>query len=514
MYICEKINSLTIKQKIAQLFIMGFSGSNIVNNDNIMKAVRSGLGGVIFFTENIESYKGLRGLVKQLQKEAAIPLFTGIDQEGGLVERTIAAKEKTDYLTPMALANTHNTEFIKQHTQIMSSELKYAGINMDFAPVLDVHTNKLNPVIGIRSFSSDPVEVIKYSKPVYKTFQQNNIISVGKHFPGHGESSVDSHIDMPSIDIDMDKLEKIHISPFKAAIHEGIDAVMIAHVHYKAFNKNSTIPASLSKEVITDYLINKLSFKGLIISDDMVMGGITKHYGHLEACKMAIKAGIDLFIFRDSSDKNLELIDKLAEETDKDQDLKNRIEESVYKIFKYKEKYGLFDRNIESLKIDFKQNQAQIDKIAAVSVKVVQKGKLVPIKPESKILVIAPDKSKIFNYSKDSGSLRQFLQISDCNEIFYSLNPEKEEIQNIIQNLENGVTVIFLSYNALINRGQIDLLNSVKCPVIAVAAGIPEDIEIFKCSDTVIQTFCYKPPSLKALARLLLEVSDYTKLCN
>jgi len=497
----QNINSLTLGEKIAQMFIMGFSGSKLDNNNiNILKAVKSGLGGIIFFADNIESCEGLKDLIKQLQDNASIPLFMSIDQEGGLVERTIIVKEKIDYLTPMALANTGNTGNIEIHTQIMALELKSLGINMNFAPVLDVNTQKTNPIIGIRAFSSNTDEVIKYSEPVYKTFKKHNIIPVGKHFPGHGEAVIDSHIDMPSIDIGMEELEKIHLKPFITAIQNNIDAIMIAHVNYSAFNKDTKIPASLSKEVITDYLKDKSGFEGLIISDDMVMGGITEHYDHFEACKMAINAGIDIFIFRDSSDTNMKLIDKLADDAANNPDLENRITESVKKIFKFKEKYNLIAKIQDNLTLDLKENQSMIDKIAIESIKILKKGDLLPIRADRDIIILTPDKSRIFNYSKDKGSLREFLEYHNCQELSYSLNPEKQEIHSIMQKIKNFHSVIFLSYNALINKKQIELFNSITLPVIAVTVGSPYDKEYLDKADSIIQTCCYKPPSLRALA--------------
>jgi beta-N-acetylhexosaminidase len=323
---------------------------------------------------------------------------------------------------------------------------------------------------------------------------------VGKHFPGHGEAGLDSHIDMPSIEMDFNKLEELHIKPFKFAIQNNLDAVMVAHVHYSAFNAETKIPASLSREVITDYLKDNLGFGGLVISDDMVMGGITEHYDHFEACKMAINAGVNLFIFRDSSDKNLDLIDKLAVAANDEPDLKRKINESVMKILEFKEKYNLFKKDQDCLKLDINVSQVAIDKIALDSIKVIKKGDLLPLKADKNILILAPDKSHIFNYSKDKGSLAEFIGYPACKELFYSLNPEKQEIDSISEKIKNFDSVIFLSYNALINKGQIELFNSVTLPVIGVAVGSSYDIECFDKADSIIQTCCYKPPSLRALA--------------
>lgn len=347
------MKNLSLKEKIYQMFIMGFSGTCLNSaNKNIQYSVKNGLGGIILFTENINSYTQVQNLVKELQDISKFPLFISIDQEGGRVERTINIKNKINYLTPMELASKKDTEFIKQQTQIMAEELKFIGVNMNFAPVLDVNTNINNPVIGVRSFGSNAEDVIKYSEQVYKTFIENNIIPVGKHFPGHGETSVDSHLDMPVVELSIEQLENIHLKPFKEAINNGLDALMIAHVFYKAFVPYhceealsadvAIYPASLSKEIITVYLKEKLNFKGLIISDDMVMGGISKHYNYLDACIKGINAGIDLFIFRNSNDEIFELIEEIVNATEKGLISIKKINESVEKMFFFKKKYKIF----------------------------------------------------------------------------------------------------------------------------------------------------------------------------
>jgi len=338
-----EINNLSLKEKISQMFIMGFSGTCLNSeNENIQNLAKNGLGGVILFAENIYSYEQTRILSKELQDISKIPLFISIDQEGGRVERTINIKNKINYLSPEKLASLKDIGFIKNQTQIMAEELKSMGVNMNFAPVLDVNTNKNNPVIGARSFGNNPEDVIKYSEPVYKTFIENNIIPVGKHFPGHGETSVDSHLDMPVVELSFEELENIHIKPFKAAFNNGLDAVMIAHVFYKCFPciKNKAVPASLSKEIISVYLKEKLNYKGLIISDDMVMGGISKHYNYLDACIKGVNAGIDLFIFRNSNNETIKLIDELVKAVEKSLIPIEKVNESAEKILFIKKKYS------------------------------------------------------------------------------------------------------------------------------------------------------------------------------
>ena len=491
------------------MFIFGFSGITLDNdNKHIQNALKNGLGGIILFANNINSYSQASSLIADLQEIAKIPLFISIDQEGGFVERTINIAKKVDYLTPMALAETKNNDYVELHTQIMAEELKSINVNMNFAPVLDVNTKKDNPVIGIRSFGSNPEDVIKYSKQVCRTFKKNGIIAVGKHFPGHGEASADSHLDMPLIDLSLEELEKTHISPFAYAINDGIDAIMIAHVNYRAFNNDSLIPASLSKEVITDYLKCKLKFSGLIVSDDMVMGGITKQYSDFEACKLAINAGVDILIFRDC---RYELIEKIEESVIKGDISEDRINESFNKILSLKSRYNFQKTSMDSLLSPEKINgfRKEIDNIAKYSVKILKKGSLIPVKNKN-ILILSTDKSGIYNYSKDKDKLSDFLKIylknHNIEEISFSLNPDLAEIQKIKQFIKPKHTIIFISYNSILNPGQIKLFQSFDNPRIAILAGISYDSKNFAEADSILLSYCYKYPSLKAIADILCDI--------
>ena len=505
------MNNLSLKEKISQMFIMGFSGTCLNSkNKNIQNLAKNGLGGVILFAENINSYNQIQKLSQNLQDIAKIPLFISIDQEGGLVERTINIKNKIDYLTAMALASSSNLESIKSHTQIMAEELKFMGVNMNFAPVLDVNTNINNPVIGVRSFGSEAKKVINYSEPVYKTFMENNIIAVGKHFPGHGETFVDSHLDMPVVDLSFEELENVHVKPFKEAISNGLDALMIAHVFYNSFNKENT-PASLSSEIITEYLKKKLNYKGLIISDDMVMGGISKHYNYLEACIKGINAGIDLFIFRNSDNESLKLLDELVIAAEKGLISQGRIDESVEKILFIKKKYEiLLDRlpcwgaappRNDSFSLG--KSQEIIDKIALESIKIEKKGNLIPLNKDKNFLILSPDKSKIFNLAKDTSKISDFLEEIKFKELIYSLNPEKEEIENILSEIKDFDTVIFVEYNSIFYKNQLELIKQTKTPVILISTGIPCACDKSIKIDSLIKSYCLRKPSIKALAQKL-----------
>lgn len=315
------------------MFILGYEEENPLACSYFMQALKSGLGGVIFFTRNIVEKEHFKNAV-QIIKDNAIegyPPFLSIDQEGGRVERTLNLYGGQHYLSARDAAKK-GEDFVKQQTQWISQELNYFGLNMNFAPVLDVDTNPNNPIIAERSYSSNPNEVSKFGKIALETYRNNNILPVAKHFPGHGDTSTDSHLDLPELDINIEELEKVHIKPFKELIGL-IPVIMIAHIHYRAFDSKK-IPASVSKNVI-NYLRNNLGYKGLIVSDDMVMGGI-RRFTPFEACKKAIEAGVNMFIYRNADRSVAELIDQIVSAVKSGEIPESKIDESLQFIAKAK----------------------------------------------------------------------------------------------------------------------------------------------------------------------------------
>lgn len=333
MQIDEYINSLSLKQKLNQLFIAGFEGDNLNKCKPFQELLKEGLGGVIFFTQNITSVNQFKNIIKEIKSNALIPPFLSIDQEGGRVERTENIHGGKKYLSAKFAAQK-GYDFLATQTDEMAQELKDYGINMNFAPVLDVNTNENNPIIGERAYSSNTKEVCNFSKIVIEEYMKNDIVPVGKHFPGHGDASIDSHKSLPTIDLPLEELKKTHIEPFKNAISLKLPAIMVAHVHYPCFDKEK-IPASMSYNVINKYLIQKLKFEGIIISDDMVMGAV-QGFSLLEACIMALNAGINMFIFRNVNKTVVELINSLEKAVLNKQIDENTIDLSLKKILKFK----------------------------------------------------------------------------------------------------------------------------------------------------------------------------------
>ena len=317
-----------MEKLVYQMFILG-------TGVNLDLALSRGLGGVIYFTRDIKSKKQFQELIKYHKKQALSYPFFSIDQEGGRVERTENIHKR--YLSPR-FAYAKGEEFLKTQTEQIAKELKEYGINLNFSPCADVNTNPNNPIIGERAFSGNTDEVIKGVKIVSEQYRKDGIIPCVKHYPGHGDADKDSHLTLPKIDLPLKEMEKVHIKPFKKAVQEGIEMIMAAHLHCTCFDKEVR-PASLSINAI-NYLRKNLGYSGVIISDDMVMKGV-QDYGSLEACVMGIKAGLDMFIFREADDEIIETINELIKIIEKDEELKQKVIKSNGRIIELKRKFGI-----------------------------------------------------------------------------------------------------------------------------------------------------------------------------
>lgn len=303
------------------MFILGTDG------DGYNKALPNGLGGMIFFTKDIQTPNQFKTLINDIKSISKITPFLSIDQEGGRVERTENIHNGKKYLSAK-FAFEKGEDFLKKQTENIANELKSYGINLNFAPCIDVNTNPNNPIIGERAFSNTPDDVIRAEKIVSQTYRENGIIPCAKHFPGHGDANTDSHLTLPEINLTLQEMEKTHIKPFKACA-KNIEMVMVAHLHCTCFEKD-VIPTSLSKKTIS-YLREKLGFEGVTISDDMIMKGVAK-FGNVEACEMGIRAGLNMFIYRNSTPQTINIIETIAKKAETDDELRQNIEKSYEKI--------------------------------------------------------------------------------------------------------------------------------------------------------------------------------------
>ncbi|MDU7029908.1 glycoside hydrolase family 3 protein [Robinsoniella peoriensis] len=376
MYL-EKINNLD--QKIGQLIVTGFPGSkpdkgflDLVKKDKV--------GNVIFFSYNIKSKEQAASLCRQLQEfileETGVLPFLTVDEEGGVVSRLPVDMA----VLPSAMAQGRFGERLKFHSRegnsiyegskIVGAELKALGINFNLAPVLDVNSNPRNPVIGVRSFGNEPVLVSKCAVQAVRGYLDAGILCTGKHFPGHGDTDVDSHLGLPSVDKSREQLEREELLPFQNAIAEGIPAITIAHMLLPAFEPEK-IPCTMSKKVITGLLRDQLQFKGLVITDCMEMDAIRKYYGTPAGVVEALRAGADLIFISHTASVVHESIQEIKKAIEDGRIEMSRIEEALQRVLKYKalyagkfceKKYDTQIKNNHTAQVDINSDQPKKSK--------------------------------------------------------------------------------------------------------------------------------------------------------
>lgn len=343
------INSMTLEEKIGQLFIFQIRNNS---NGNPLKKVDKNLisfltkykpGGIILFSHNVDNNEQVIQLVDDLQKVSDIPLFIGVDEEGGLVSR-LGKEPDVDvtHLPPaLKVGNKNNPELALNSGLILGRELSSLGINMDMAPVADVNTNPSNPVIGNRTYSSDPETAGIMVSNVIEGLHRHNVISIIKHFPGHGDTSLDTHEGTVISPHSRERLEEIEFVPFRYGIDAGVDAIMTAHIVMSGVS-DSTLPATLNHEIITGIIRDDLGFDGIIITDALDMGAISKNYGSDETAILGIKAGIDILLIPNNQPKAYNAL--LNSVINEDISIE-RIEESLRRILLLKHRRGILQGN-------------------------------------------------------------------------------------------------------------------------------------------------------------------------
>ncbi|WP_201008037.1 glycoside hydrolase family 3 N-terminal domain-containing protein [Paenibacillus glycanilyticus] len=355
------LSYMTVNEQVGQMLmpdIRMWNGKLTTTVHDGLKAIihEQAPGGFILFDKNIVSAEQVATLTDGLQAEERkagdIPLFLGVDQEGGVIQRIPSG---TNLPGQMALGATGDEGLAEQAGKLTGEELRALGLQLNFAPDLDVNSNPDNPIIGKRSFGSDPDLVSRLGVATMKGLKESGVIAAVKHFPGHGDTMVDSHLGLPVLMHDRDRLNEVELLPFKAAIASGVDMIMTAHIAFPAVDDSHVIskkdgssvpiPATMSKKVLTGLLREELGFKGVIISDAFTMKGIAEHFGEEQAVVRAVNAGVDIILMpQEPADAQRVLVKAV-----KDGSVPLvHIHESVKRILELKDKYGLFDQG-ESL---------------------------------------------------------------------------------------------------------------------------------------------------------------------
>lgn len=346
----QKLDNMTLDEKIGQMITIGIDGYSVDDTAKQLITDKK-VGGVILFKDNISDSNQLLQLIndiKGINSTNKIPIFISVDQEGGRVNRL--PSEIKSLPSNEIIGNKNDNKLAYDIGKNIGYALGSFGFNMDFAPVLDVNSNPNNTVIGDRSFSNDKDKVASLGASEINGFKDSNIISVAKHFPGHGDTATDSHYALPIINKTLDELKSVEFVPFKKAIEEKVPAIMVSHILMPQIDANN--PASMSKTIITDILRKDLKFDGLIVTDDMTMGAVTNDLDITTACINAINAGADLLLVCHGYDNEINVINAIKDSINNEIISIDTINKSVYRILSLKENYKITDEKIEEVDIN------------------------------------------------------------------------------------------------------------------------------------------------------------------
>ena len=489
---------LSMDERIGQLYIVALYTNKDQNHiSGVRKLVeQERIGGIILMQDDAEQEIAL---VNEFQKKSRVPMLFGMDAEWGLYQRI-----KTAHKFPwaMTLGAIQDNNLVYEMASKIAEDAKKMGIYWNFAPVVDVNTNPKNPIIGNRSFGSDVQNVIAKALAYAQGLQDNGVLAAIKHFPGHGDTDVDSHLDLPVVKHSLERLNKIELAPFKALMDKKIGGAMIAHLYVPQLEKGKNIPASISYDIVTNLLKNKFRYEGLVITDALNMNAVAKKYPAGELDLRAFKAGNDVLLFSQDVPTGKKLI---KEAIQKGEISEKRLEESVKKILKTKYLLGL--QNLRLLSSEGINNVLNNDSHAKISEKLYANA-LTLLKDEKQLFPLR--EKEVYYLPLEEDSHEAFLQ-----ELSKEIKVKKISFKEILSIPENAVVIIGLhkdnstAYKPYkISWESKRLINQVKSrnKVILNVFGSPyalQDVDISGIS-SVLVSYENNPLSMKATAEAYL----------
>ncbi|MFF2158383.1 glycoside hydrolase family 3 N-terminal domain-containing protein [Paenibacillus chitinolyticus] len=516
-------SELTLKEKIGQLLMVGFEG--LAPDMNIRDLLENHFaGGVVFFSRNLDNPGQAFALTEELQRMAVaatgIPLWIGTDQEGGMVVRVRQGIAQLP--AAMALGAARNPGLLYEAAKGTAEELKALGINMNFAPVVDINVNPRNPIIDVRSFGDSAELVSELGIAAMLGFQDGGIASVIKHFPGHGDTETDSHAELPVVRHSLERLRSVELVPFRRAALTGAEAVMTAHVGIPLLSGGEPVPATLSGEVLTGLLREELGFEGLIVTDCMEMDAVTQGIGVGEAVVRAVLAGADLLLVSHTYASQLEAVASLERAVADGRLPEERIDASVERILRLKERRigELRERSWEEarLLLENPQTLRTIERLRKDSITAVNREPdFCRLSPDVDTLVLWPQISAACKSEDEpihdatlAGFLRPFIG-GKLTERVYGTSPSPDEIAALASEAQRYGQIVAGIFHTAANPGQPALVRKLLeggAKVIPVSLRNPVDLAAFPEAGGFLACYEHHPHTLQALARVLTGTAE------
>lgn len=491
---------MDIKQLVGQLFVVGFDGVSMTES---LKGLihEYHIGAVILFNRNIGTLEQLKQLTKDLQQEAknagySEPLLICLDQENGVVRRI------DDVLTrfpgAMTLAAAGDTKIAAEVYEASAKELASCGINWNLAPVADVNNNPKNPIIGVRSFGDDPRKVADFVVASMKGMQAGGIISSLKHFPGHGDTQVDSHLSLPVIDKSQEELEKTELVPFKAGIEADCDTIMISHIQFNSVDER---PASLSHKMVTGLLRDKLGFDGVVTTDCLEMDAIAKNVGVSEGSYQALLAGCDFLMVSHTLTEQIAAMDYIAGKiADNELDI-SRVQTSIERIRQLKQRYFNWEKEPVTLTASEKENhQLLADEIYQKGLTYVSKQSENQLSSTfDKVLVLFPNEKGMLRvedirHSYDFSSLFNKLG-SEVQVVLYDkqgLTDSEADLSGLLSTVD---TLVLCTVNVGKDDWIVSAVKSFSVKIKHIVMRNPYDVDLIQNESIEETVFTYEPSS-------------------
>lgn len=497
-----QLDDMSLEEKAGQVLALAFHGTTLEDGTS-ERFWRIHPGGIIIYKDNVENLQQVRDLTASIRRDSDergdIPPLIAVDQEGGRVARIRQAG--SDFPGAMALGATDDPDLARRQSYVMGLQLRNLGIDVDFAPVVDVNSNPANPVIGVRSFGSDPHKVSEFGMAAARGFSEAGIGYSAKHFPGHGDTDVDSHLGLPEVSRSIEELEQIEFVPFRAMIDYGVPAVMTAHVVVPALS--GSLPATLSSGVIS-YLRKNMGFKGVILSDSMGMGAISNNWGIPRASVMALKAGVDMILLGADKgvdyDVQIEVHRAIVNAVRRGELSEARLDEALSRILSWKDKLPLSSGepvpkwvNAEDLSLE----------IASESITLLSnRYKILPLKSGEKIHLLWPGK-----YLTKADFLASELTKRGFNVDVTGFPEEKgtdfdkKSEKFSLNDTGKIIAGVYSLKRHVLHRDFIDRLNPEKTIIISIRA--PYDIMELKNRFSSLALYSDRHASLSSLADIL-----------
>lgn len=507
-------SEMSLREKIGQLLMVGFDGTEA--SSSIVEMIENDkIGSLCLFPRNIDTPKQVLKLTSDLQNAAEksghpYPLLISIDQENGIVRRL--RKGVTEFPGSMLLGAVGDFEATRAVSRATAEELKAVGVNMNLAPDLDVNNNPENPVIGVRSFGERPEDVAKHGVAFIEGHHDAGVMTSVKHFPGHGDTAIDSHLNLPTISHSMERLGQVELPPFIEAIKAGTDTVMTSHIYFSTLDTEEEIPASLSKAVTTGLLREKLGFHGVIVTDCLEMNAVVSTAGTVEGALIALKAGADLLLISHTYDLQKQALDRIEAAVNEGELPEEWIDRAVERVWELKKKYLSWETTPALKEIpSFVGGEAHEElsrKQYERGVTVVKNDGLLPLNVQEnmKILVISvsgQSHTPVEGARKKDSILPAAIASHHANVLVeeVSSSPDEEEIARACKLANEADLIIFGTDNAFSLKRQVrivKLLEEKNKPFVVVAVRNPYDLSRFPEVQAFITT--YEPSALAVQA--------------